>query len=72
VPGDGHGYEVLHDGKVITVFSASNYGGNQCNTGAVLVWADGQLDAHEFSAINELINELIKELTNWLSNLLIN
>ena len=42
VPSDGHGYELLHDGKCITVFSASNYGGTQYNTGAVVVWTGGQ------------------------------
>lgn len=51
VPSDGHGYEVVHEGKCITIFSASNYGGNCCNTGAVLVWDEGEeLCAHEFNA----------------------
>ena len=38
LPSDGHGYEVVHDGKCITVFSASNYGGSCYNAGAVLLW----------------------------------
>ena len=51
VPSDGHGYEVVHEGKCITIFSASNYGGTCCNTGAVLVWDEGEeLCAHEFTA----------------------
>ena len=38
LPSDGHGYEVLHDGRCITVFSASNYGGSCYNAGAILLW----------------------------------
>ncbi|KAL1514965.1 hypothetical protein AB1Y20_004041 [Prymnesium parvum] len=48
LPSDGHGYEVLHDGRCITVFSASNYGGSCYNAGAVLIWENGEIDAHEF------------------------
>uniref|UniRef100_A0A7S3F1B8 protein-serine/threonine phosphatase n=1 Tax=Haptolina ericina TaxID=156174 RepID=A0A7S3F1B8_9EUKA len=36
LPSDGHGYEVLHDGKCITVFSAPNYCGIMGNLGAML------------------------------------
>lgn len=50
LPSDGHGYEILHDGKCITVFSASNYGGNCFNAGSVLLWENGEIDAHEFIA----------------------
>ena len=50
LPSDGHGYEVLADGKCITVFSASNYGGNGINAGAVLLWEKGKIDAHEHIA----------------------
>jgi protein phosphatase len=52
LPSDGHGYEVLHDGRCITVFSASNYGGSCYNAGALLVWRQGEIDAHEFIAPN--------------------
>jgi len=52
LPSDGHGYEVLHDGRCITVFSASNYGGSCYNAGAILVWENGEIDAHEFIAPN--------------------
>lgn len=52
LPSDGHGYEVLHDGRCITVFSASNYGGSCYNAGAILVWEGGEIDAHEFIAPN--------------------
>jgi len=50
LPSDGHGYEVLHDGRCITVFSASNYGGSCYNAGAILVWEGGEIEAHEFIA----------------------
>ena len=55
MPSDGHGYEVVHDGRCITIFSASSYGGTCCNTGAVLVWsntieAGEEVCAHEFIA----------------------
>mmetsp|Transcript_162875 Transcript_162875/g.522218 ORF Transcript_162875/g.522218 Transcript_162875/m.522218 type:complete len:1036 (+) Transcript_162875:101-3208(+) len=39
VPKDGKGYEYHHNGRCITVFSASNYCGSQGNQGAVLLCA---------------------------------
>jgi len=62
LPSDGHGYEVLHDGRCITVFSASNYGGSCYNAGAILVWEGGEIDAHEFIAPDlEKQNKAVQE-----------
>lgn len=46
------GWEALHDGKCITLFSASNYCGDAGNFGAVLVFEDGvdHYVAHEHYA----------------------
>ena len=38
LPQGGRGYEVLHDGALVTVFSASNYEGIAGNMGAVLIF----------------------------------
>ena len=40
VPSTGYGYEDMHDGKLITIFSASNYCGTQGNWGGVLVFSE--------------------------------
>jgi len=40
-PSEGRGFEFLHGGKCITVFSASNYCGNYGNKGGVLI-CDGR------------------------------
>ncbi|CAK0843204.1 unnamed protein product, partial [Prorocentrum cordatum] len=39
VPHDGHGYLKQHEGRCVTIFSASNYCGNGGNYGAVLALA---------------------------------
>jgi protein phosphatase len=38
VPSSNKGYEVRHSGRLVTVFSASNYCGHRGNTGAVMVF----------------------------------
>mmetsp|Transcript_15165 Transcript_15165/g.39015 ORF Transcript_15165/g.39015 Transcript_15165/m.39015 type:complete len:1020 (+) Transcript_15165:84-3143(+) len=43
VPGDGRGYMKQHEGRCVTIFSASNYCGDGQNYGAVLV-----LDSQHF------------------------
>lgn len=49
VPSSGQGFEVLHDGALVTVFSASNYCGITGNLGAVLVVTpDLTLEAVEY------------------------
>lgn len=39
---DAEGYEVMHDYALITVFSASRYGGTRSNYGAFLVFNDAR------------------------------
>ena len=37
---EGDGYRLMHNDKVVTIFSASYYGGDQQNKGAVIVFND--------------------------------
>ena len=50
LPASGRGYAVQHEGRCITVFSASNYDKVASNTGAVLQWSSGKIELHEFTA----------------------
>ena len=53
VPSGGRGYGMHHGGKVLTVFSASNYGGVCMNTGAVVIIpASGSLSVKEHMALS--------------------
>lgn len=47
VPEDGRGYAKQHEGRCVTVFSASNYCGNGGNYGAVLVLASEHFPKYE-------------------------
>jgi len=47
VPHDGHGYLKQHEGRCVTIFSASNYCGNGGNYGAVLVLASEHFPKYE-------------------------
>eukprot|EP00668_Euglena_longa_P043249 GGOE01057389.1.p1 GENE.GGOE01057389.1~~GGOE01057389.1.p1 ORF type:complete len:884 (-),score=302.99 GGOE01057389.1:435-2909(-) len=38
VPSSNKGYEIRHGGRLVTIFSASNYCGHRGNTGAVMVF----------------------------------
>jgi len=59
VPSDGAGFEWHHCGRVLTVFSASNYVGRSGNLGAVvIVRQDEPLETHEHWAAS--IEELVK------------
>ena len=60
VPAGGRGYGMHHDNKVVTVFSASNYGGVCRNMGAVLIVpSSGSLGMKEHMALT--LEELRKE-----------
>jgi hypothetical protein len=57
LPPRGRGYAVQHEGRCLTIFSASNYNGCAGNAGAVLVWSPpagrrgkGKLDVVEHMA----------------------
>jgi protein phosphatase len=47
VPHDGHGYMKQHEGRCVTIFSASNYCGNGGNYGAVLALASEHFPKYE-------------------------
>merc|ERR1719450_1176093 len=47
VPDDGRGYMKQHEGRCVTVFSASNYCGNGGNYGAVLALASENFPKYE-------------------------
>ena len=56
VPPSNKGYEVRHNGRCVTVFSASNYCGHRGNSGAVMVF---QPDLY---ALSRLLRVVIGEL----------
>eukprot|EP00388_Colpodella_angusta_P007577 GDKJ01021324.1.p1 GENE.GDKJ01021324.1~~GDKJ01021324.1.p1 ORF type:complete len:1008 (+),score=238.86 GDKJ01021324.1:26-3025(+) len=61
VPSTSRGYEVLHGGKCVTVFSASNYCGSSGNLGGMIMFkADLHFEIQEYWAPTM---EEIKELT---------
>eukprot|EP00927_Polykrikos_kofoidii_P046744 TRINITY_DN40881_c0_g1_i1.p1 TRINITY_DN40881_c0_g1~~TRINITY_DN40881_c0_g1_i1.p1 ORF type:complete len:1041 (-),score=232.68 TRINITY_DN40881_c0_g1_i1:75-3065(-) len=47
LPEDGRGYRKQHDGRCVTIFSASNYCGNGGNYGAVLVLTSEHFPKYE-------------------------
>jgi protein phosphatase len=63
VPHDGHGYMKQHEGRCVTIFSASNYCGNGGNYGAVLALASEHFPKYEiyehFAAPLEEMPELL-------------
>eukprot|EP00416_Gambierdiscus_australes_P018079 CAMPEP_0171071238 /NCGR_PEP_ID=MMETSP0766_2-20121228/10208_1 /TAXON_ID=439317 /ORGANISM="Gambierdiscus australes, Strain CAWD 149" /LENGTH=1052 /DNA_ID=CAMNT_0011527771 /DNA_START=39 /DNA_END=3192 /DNA_ORIENTATION=- len=63
VPEDGRGYCKQHDGRCVTVFSASNYCGNGGNYGAVLVLASAHFPKYEiYEHYAVSLEELAKSL----------
>mmetsp|Transcript_54107 Transcript_54107/g.168016 ORF Transcript_54107/g.168016 Transcript_54107/m.168016 type:complete len:982 (-) Transcript_54107:109-3054(-) len=65
VPEDGRGYMKQHDGRCVTVFSASNYCGTGGNYGAVLVLASAHFPKYE---IYEHYAVSLKELARSLGH----
>lgn len=65
VPEDGRGYMKQHDGRCVTVFSASNYCGTGGNYGAVLVLAQAHFPKYE---IYEHYAVSLKELARSLGH----
>jgi len=71
VPSTGRGYEVLHNGLCITVFSASNYCGSQGNHGGLVIFEKlGKHRCDEFWAppLEVLAQELTRRGTRRPSN----
>ena len=64
VPSTGRGYEDLHNGQLITVFSASNYCGTQGNWGGVVVFDQpGTYTLREYMAPDlQKLRELMRKV----------
>eukprot|EP00933_Yihiella_yeosuensis_P075186 TRINITY_DN8441_c1_g1_i1.p1 TRINITY_DN8441_c1_g1~~TRINITY_DN8441_c1_g1_i1.p1 ORF type:complete len:924 (+),score=199.43 TRINITY_DN8441_c1_g1_i1:169-2940(+) len=69
VPEDGRGFAKQHEGRCVTVFSASNYCGNGGNYGAVIAISAANFPKYEvfehFAAPLEEMPKLLSTSENW-------